>query len=101
MKDKPEALPQGLSTFSFSHPDCFIPLYLRELHTLTILFSSDLNESVPSKHLTLKLCFQIKKKKIYWFCWVFIAACGLSPVVASGLQSTGLQWACSPGFLGW
>ena len=43
-----------------------------------ILFSSDLNESVPSKYLTRKLCSQI------FLTGVFIAACGLSPVVASG-----------------
>ena len=46
----------------------------------------------------VKLKNKIKKKKTYlliyfWLCWVFVAACGLSPVAVSGGCS--LQWLLS------
>ena len=57
-----------------------------------ILFSSDLNESVPSKHFILKLCFQILKKKLLALLGL-LAVCGLSPAVASGGYSQYGPWA--------
>ena len=58
------------------------------VHGKSCIWLSDWTELILFIHVGLRLLISFFLKFIYlfylWLCWVFVAACGLSPVMASG-----------------